>query len=128
MVKEKHKALESTVEWLRKQERIKTSFTLASRKMLCKRDVVRMVGKFLNSEGVDRCLVVVASDAVRSNAWHIGLGVKVNSDSLEKWFYEVNKRLRLGFGKLFFKFDIVDPDRYMIEHKFYEEKMFIGVR
>lgn len=124
MVKEKHKALSDTVEWLREESRIKTSFTLASKKMLCKRDVVRMVGKFLNSEGIERCLVVVASDAKRCNAWHIGLGVSVDRDSLKRWFDEINKKLKLGYSKLFFSFGVVDPDRYMVEHDFYEEKMF----
>lgn len=124
-MKEKFEALDSTVEWLRQQERIKTSFTLCCRKRINKRDVFRMVGKFKKHSSTGECLVCVAGDSERCNAFHVGLGVEVDETLVRRWFQDLNTRLHLGFDKLFFNFGIHDADRYLIEHSFYEEKMFI---
>ena len=123
-MKEKFKALESTVEWLRRQSRIKTSFTLCCRKRITKRDVFRMVGKFKSDASIGQCLVIVAGDSRRCNAFHVGLGVEVDEDLLKRWFQDLNTRLKLGFDKLFFTSGIHDADRYLLEHSFYEEKTF----
>lgn len=124
-MKEKFEALGSTVEWLRQQKRIKTSFTLCCRKRVTRRDVFRMVGKFKKDASIGECLVVVAGDSDRCNAFHVGLGVEVDETVVKRWFQDLNSRLKLGFDKLFFTFGIHDADRYLIEHSFYEEKMFV---
>jgi hypothetical protein len=124
VMKEKFEALDSTVEWLRQEKRIKTAFTLCCRKKVKKRDVFRMVGKFKSYSGLGQCLVVVAGDSDRCNAFHVGLSVDVDEALLKRWFQDLNSKLCLGFDKLFFTFGIHDADRYLIEHSFYEEKVF----
>ena len=123
-MKEKFKLEEKAREWMRKNNRIKTAFTLNCRKKITNRDVFRMVGKFLNSINKKECNVIVAGDNERCNAFHIGLSLELDKETVVDWFLELNKKLRLGYSKYFIYFGINDANRYLFEHYYYKEKVF----
>jgi len=96
------------------------SFTIAANRNLKKRDIRRLIGKFLNSEldGDTKCLF--GSDAANGNAFHFILDRELTekqAKSLEDYIETYRQIHELGDEKYFFVPGIYDAFRYTTAHR-----------
>lgn len=97
------------------------SFTVSAKKNLRRRDVRRMLAKFLVSLGIEGIACLIASDGANGNSFHFVLNrnlSKFQSKLLEAYIEKYRKIHGLGDEKYFYVPDIKNTFDYVTAHKF----------